>query len=91
MRRSLSAFVVTLCLALLPSLSRAETTAQEAAEHPRIAKAINELEDAVRYMEAAPHNFDGHKAAAIQASRKAIEQLRLALRYRAHQDTMKGK
>lgn len=30
--------------------------------HPRIAKAILELEDAVKYLEAAPHDFGGHKA-----------------------------
>jgi len=58
----------------------------ERAMHPRIAAAIKELREAVNYMEAAPHDFGGHKAAAIRASRAAIEQLNLALAYRAGAD-----
>jgi hypothetical protein len=50
--------------------------------HPRIATAIRELEEAIRYLEAAPHNFGGHKAAAIRDARAAITQLRLAQAYR---------
>jgi hypothetical protein len=50
--------------------------------HPRIAVAIRDLEDAIRYLEAAPHDFGGHKAAAIRDSRAAIVQLRLALAFR---------
>jgi hypothetical protein len=56
---------------------------RELREHPRIAKAIRELEDAIAYMEAAPHDFGGHKFAAIQHARAAIEQLRRAIVYRA--------
>jgi hypothetical protein len=58
----------------------------EAAEHPRIASAIRELEEAVRYMENAPHDFGRHKGAAIRDSRAALVQLRLALAYRAVKD-----
>jgi len=61
----------------------------EAGEHPRISRAIHELEDAVEYMEKAPHDFGGHKAEAIRDSRKAIEQLKLALQFRAKQDNRK--
>lgn len=64
----------------------AQTVRSEAANHPRIAKAIEELEEAIRYMEAAGHNFGGHKAKAIADSRAAVRQLRLALAYRAQQD-----
>ena len=93
MNRSFSALALAGCLALgfAPMVTRAETAAEEGREHPRIVKAIHELEDAVRYMEAAPHDFGGHKAEAIQASRRAIEQLRLALHFRAAQDTKHGK
>ena len=35
---------------------------------------------------AAPHDFGGHKAAAIRDSRAAIEQLRKAMAYRARED-----
>ena len=69
----------------------AETMGEEKAHHPRIAKAIRELEEAIRYMEAAPHDFGGHKAAAIQDSRRAVEQLRLALEYREKADSRKGR
>ena len=62
---------------------------QEAAEHPRIAAAIAAINDAVAYMQAAPHDFGGHKAAAIEASRAAVTQLRLALAYRAGADQHK--
>ncbi len=69
----------------------AETMGEEKAHHPRIAKAIRELEEAIRYLEAAPHDFGGHKAAAIQDSRRAVEQLKLALEYREKSDSRKGK
>lgn len=52
------------------------------AMHPRIAAAITALRDARAYLEAAPHDFGGHKAAAIRASDDAIRQLNLALEYR---------
>jgi len=59
---------------------------EEAAEHPRIARAIRELNDAIEYMEKAPHDFGGHKASAISASRAAITELKLALAYRARRE-----
>jgi len=59
---------------------------KEASEHPRIAKAIDALEDAIHYMREAPHNFGGHKAKAIEDSERAVKQLKLALAYRAKQD-----
>lgn len=71
--------------------ARAEGVGQEAAEHPRIVTAIRELETAVKYLEAAPHNFGGHKAAAIAASRAAIAELNKALLFRAVVDTKRGK
>jgi hypothetical protein len=63
-----------------------QTMRRERAEHPRIAAAIRELEDAIKYMEAAPHDFGGHKAAAIQSTRQALYDLRQALAYRVRQD-----
>ncbi len=58
----------------------------ERAMHPRIATAITALKDARAYMEAAPHDFGGHKAAAIRATDDAIKQLGFALAYRAKED-----
>ncbi len=63
----------------------------EAAEHPRIKKAIHEMEDAIDYMEKAPHDFGGHKAEAIKDTKKAVESLKLALAYRAKADNAKKK
>jgi hypothetical protein len=86
-------FAATLCMApiLTTTPAHAEGIRQEAANHPRIAKAISQIEDAIAYMDAAPHDFGGHKAAAIQASRAAVEQLKLALAFRAAVDTRHGK
>lgn len=61
----------------------------EAAKHPRIEKAIQELKSAVEYMEKAPDDFGGHKAEAIADSKKAIQSLKLALQYRAKEDKVK--
>ena len=58
----------------------------ERAMHPRIGAAISSLQEAIAYMDAAPHDFGGHKAAAIQSSRRAVEQLKLALAFRAKED-----
>jgi hypothetical protein len=63
----------------------------EASNHPKIEKAIKELESAVEYMEKAPHDFGGHKAEAIADSKKAIQSLKLALQYRAKADNSKKK
>jgi hypothetical protein len=65
--------------------------ATEEANHPKIEKAIKELENAVEYMEKAPHDFGGHKAEAIADSKKAIQSLKQALQYRAKVDNGKKK
>ena len=87
--------LVGLCLAgglALAHVSLAqETGKREMGQHPRIAAAIRELHGAIEYMEHAPHDFGGHKAQAIADSRKAIEQLRLAMQYRAADDNRKGR
>lgn len=64
----------------------AQNQKSEAKDHPRIEKAIHQLEDAIDYMEKAPHDFGGHKAEAIRDSRKAVESLKKALEYRAVKD-----
>jgi hypothetical protein len=83
------AIVVSACLLLAPlnaTIANAQNMRSEAADHPRIAQAIHDLEDAIAYMEAAPNNFGGHKAAALDASRAAIRELRASLAFRADQD-----
>lgn len=49
--------------------------------HPRIHAAIRELEAAKTELQKAPHDFGGHRADAVQAVDRAIEQLRVALQY----------
>jgi hypothetical protein len=87
MKRVVLPVLASLALsAFAPNFAAAQTVQSEAAAHPRIVAAIREMEDAIRYLEAAPHNFGGHKAAAIQATRAAIAELRAALAFRARQD-----
>ena len=77
------------CLLLAPlgaTTANAQNMRTEAEMHPRIVQAIHNLEDAIAYLEAAPNNFGGHKAAAIQASRAAVNELRASLAFRAGQD-----
>ena len=66
--------------------ANAQNMGTEAAAHPRIVRAIQNLQDAIAYLEAAPNDFGGHKGAAIQASRAAIAELRASLAFRAGQD-----
>lgn len=86
-RREMAKLVGILSLAgLAAGKAQAEPMHEEFAEHPRIARAIHEIEDAIHYLEEAPHNFGGHKEAAIEACRHAVEQLRRAMEYRARRD-----
>lgn len=80
-------FISGLVLGIVLSAGVVTLTAQnERAMHPRIAKAIAALKDARAYLEAAPHDFGGHKADAIRATDEAIKQLNFALAYRAKED-----
>jgi len=78
------AFIVTTAFVIPQQNERTE-----ASEHPRIKKAIHEMEDAIDYMEKAPHDFGGHKADAIRDTKAAIKSLKLALEYRAKVDNKK--
>ena len=61
----------------------------EEAKHPKIEKAITDLEDAIDYLQKAPHDFCGHRVQAIKDSKQAIESLKLALKCRAKADNKK--
>jgi hypothetical protein len=89
MKRVITSVVLGSLLAVggtTSSVGAQQNRQTERAAHPRISRAIRDLEDAIKYMEAAPHDFGGHKAAAIQSSRQAIQDLRQALSYRAQKD-----
>jgi hypothetical protein len=77
--------VVVVVLLLLP-LTLAFAAGGELAHHPRIHKAFVALDGAIEELRAAPHDFGGHKAEALEACQRAKEQLRLALAYRAGAD-----
>jgi hypothetical protein len=78
--------IVATSLLLATMVVPAAHAQSEAQMHPRIARAIQDLEDAIAYMEQAPNNFGGHKAAALNASRAAVAELRASLAFRARQD-----
>jgi hypothetical protein len=86
-RKHAVAFSVGLLVAAVGTTNAyAQNMRTEAEEHPRIERAIHDLEDAIAYMEAAPNNFGGHKGAAINAARAAVNELRASLMFRAEQD-----
>jgi hypothetical protein len=49
--------------------------------HPEIRQAIRALERAKAHLQAAAHDFGGHRAEALEACDNAIKQLKLALQY----------
>ncbi len=70
-------------------LKPTQNVQSEEAAHPRIAKAIHEMEDALDYLQKAPANFGGHKADAIRDIKQAIKSLKQALHFKAVQDRKK--
>jgi uncharacterized membrane protein YccC len=83
-RRKLTLALLAFLLLVLPmstSFVSAKGLGHEKREHPRMAKAIKDLQDAVDYMQKAPHDFGGHRAEAVEASQRAIQQLKLALQF----------
>ena len=62
-----------ICTSAFTNTTKANAGAEA---HPRIAKAITSMEDAIDYLNHAPDVFQGHKAAAIADTRTAINQLK---------------
>jgi C4-dicarboxylate-specific signal transduction histidine kinase len=86
----INAAAVLMMLAIVgqPTVATAQqwSVQSEEAAHPRLAKAIHELKEALREMERAPDEFGGNKAAAIRDTRVAIHSLKKALYYRLRMD-----
>ena len=59
----------------------AGVTSAHAEPHPAIHAAINALEKAKFDLQHAAHDFGGHRVEAIGSIDRAIEQLRLALKF----------
>lgn len=70
-----------LALFFTMALPTAVPTSASPVEHHRIRAAITQLQDARDYLEHAPHDFGGHKAAAMRSIDGAIEQLNICLQY----------
>ena len=64
-----------------PQQAATPKTGVKRERHPEIRKAITALERARYDLQHAAHDFGGHRADALAATDKAIEQLRLALNY----------
>ena len=91
MKRNVIILLVVVFLSATAFVAVQQNMKTEASNHPRIEKAIKELQGAIEYMEKAPHDFGGYKADAIADSKKAIQSLKLALKYRAKEDNSKKK
>ena len=72
-----SPWVVLMVLGVIGTSRPANTEPQE--RHPRIRAAVDALRDANEYMKNAPHDFCGHKAAAMRDTAAAMRQLQLAM------------
>jgi hypothetical protein len=85
MQRTVAKLLMVLALMGM-SLTAAAPSAragEERREHPRISRAITALQGAIAELKAAPHDFGGHRAEAVEACERAAAQLRQALAYRA--------
>lgn len=68
-------------LAVAVALWMVVPSAMAAERHPKIRAAISALEAARTEMQAAAHDYGGHRVAAIASCDEAIKQLQLALDY----------
>src|SRR5579862_5828552 len=66
MSRFAIASLALLALAACPVRLMAETIEEE---HPRLERSIHELEETIKFLEAAPHDFGGHREQAIKDCR----------------------
>jgi hypothetical protein len=78
MSRFFIASFALLALAASPVSLMAETVEEE---HPRLERSIHELEETIKFLEAAPHDFGGHREDALKDCREALRQLREALAF----------
>ncbi len=88
MKRNAAKLLLALSLVVLPLTAAAPSAraGEERREHPRISRAITALQDAIAELQAAPHDFGGHRVEAIEACKGALNQLHRALEYRAARD-----
>jgi hypothetical protein len=70
-----------------PAPNEAQMMRGEEAKHPNIAKAMHDMEDAMKHLHEAPDDFGGHKGQAEADLKQAYISLRKALYYRLYKDT----
>ena len=63
-------------LALAALLTMAQAGAPLAADHAEMRSALREVETARRHLEAAKHDYRGHRTTAVEELRQAEEQIR---------------
>ena len=76
MKTSIMSFfaLLVLLLALSPASPAGE-------RHPEIQAALNALQNAKAHLQAASHDFQGHRVDAMRAVDEAIHQLQICMRY----------
>jgi hypothetical protein len=86
---STSAVTVLMAMTLgglsMPASAQLTIQSEEAA-HPYLVKALHEMNDALRQMQASKDDFGGNKLKAIRDTQAAIHSLRKALYYRLNMD-----
>ena len=70
-----------------PSPSERSLMKAEEDAHPKMVKAMRNLEAALKNLDAAPTDFGGHKAQAQADLENAYHSIRKALYYRIYEDT----
>jgi hypothetical protein len=73
-------FIAGMLFGVALSFGTFSLTAQQL--HPKISAAIEHLRDARAYMLRQPHDFGGHRDAAIRAIDGAIREMEICQRYR---------
>ncbi len=84
-RRDASKALAFIPLAMATGLIGAERVMAQPPQQgrfPRLDAAITAINDAIDFMQKAPDDFGGHKAAAIRACQLASRQLEQAINYR---------
>jgi hypothetical protein len=70
-----------------PAPSEMQLMQAEENKHPNIAKAMHDMENALKRLHDAPDDFGGHKGQAETDLKQALISLRKALYFRLYQDT----
>lgn len=76
--KKIFSLAVILGLLIFAAIVMAKPAPPVMAHCPRIHAAVRALDDAMKELESAGHDFCGHKAEAMEATRHALEQLQRA-------------